>query len=226
MSIETIDDVPDVSPSWHDPLVLLAVALLVLIFTGLGFWAGARMGNAPGQNSPEAGFARDMAEHHAQAVAMATMLRENSEDPEMRQIALDIMLTQQAQIGQIQGWLNVWGLPLARIQPAMGWMGMPMNGLMPGMATADQVNRLRGLKGVEGDGLFLSLMIPHHRGGVTMAKAILERSQRPEVCALAEAIVNAQESEIAMMQELLLQKGFPPVPDEPGVEMDHGNMTP
>lgn len=67
-------------------------------------------------------------------------------------------------------------------------------------------------------------MIPHHRGGVTMAQALLERSQRPEVRALAEAIIKAQESEIALMQGLLQSKGFPPVPDEP--VMDHGSMTP
>jgi len=57
-----------------------------------------------------------------------------------------------------------------------------------------------------------------------MARAILERTQRPEVRALAEAIVNAQESEIALMQELLQRKSFPPVPDEP--TMNHGTTTP
>lgn len=215
---------------WQNPFSLI-IGFALLFVVGclgfLGFWFGMRTGTAqsqPGSDSPEAGFARDMAAHHAQAVNMATLLRDNTDDPEMRQITLDIMLTQQAQIGQMQGWLNVWKLPLARIGPAMVWAGMPTTDLMPGMATPGDVNRLRGLKGAEADGLFLSLMIPHHRGGVTMAQAILERSQRPEVIALAQAIVKAQESEIALMQALLQRKGFPPVPDQPGV--DHGTMTP
>ena len=106
----------------------------------------------------------------------------------------------------------------------MAWMGMPTTGLMPGMATPGDINRLRSLKGTQADGLFLSLMIPHHRGGVAMAQAVLERSQRPEVRALAQAMMKAQESEIALMQALLQRKGFPPAPDEPG--MDHGSMAP
>jgi uncharacterized protein (DUF305 family) len=215
---------------WQNPfsLVLGFALLFVVVCLGfLGFWFGMRTGTAqgqPGSDSPEAGFARDMAAHHAQAVNMATLLRDNTDDPEMRQIALDIMLTQQAQIGQMQGWLNIWKLPLAGIGPAMAWMGMPTTDPMPGMATPGDINRLRGLKGIEADGLFLSLMIPHHRGGVTMSQAILERSKRSEVIALAQAIVKAQESEIALMQALLQRKGFPAVPDEPSA--DHGTMTP
>lgn len=202
---------------------LFAVALLLILATVLGFWIGARQTTFPAENSAEVGFARDMAMHHAQAVEMATFLRDQSEDPEMRQLAIDIMLTQQAQIGQMQGWLTLWGRPLARIEPAMAWMGMPTTGLMPGMADADAINRLRTLTGVEADGQFLQLMIPHHRAGVIMAQAVLDRSEQPAVRALAQAIVRAQESEINYMQALLQQKGFAPVPDEPG--MDHENMS-
>jgi uncharacterized protein (DUF305 family) len=157
--------------------------------------------------------------HHAQAVDMATLLRDRSEDQEMRQLALDIMLTQQAQIGQMQGWLLAWGYPIARTGPAMEWMGepmqgMPATGLMPGMATPEQLNELRSLSGEEADGLFLQLMIIHHRSGVEMGEAALERARRPEVRALAQSIVDAQVSEIEFMQTLLQQKGFPPVPED------------
>ncbi len=224
MLTETDEDPPALPRPWHDPFVLLTGFALLIAVAVLGYWLGARTVSMPGEASPEAGFARDMAAHHAQAVDMATLLRDNTDDVEMRQIALDIMLTQQAQIGHMQGWLNVWKLPIAHAGPAMAWMEMPTTDLMPGMATPGDINRLRSLKGLEADGLFLSLMIPHHRGGVIMAQAILERSQRPEVRAMAEAIINAQESEIALMQALLKQKGFPPAPDEPGT--GHENMTP
>jgi uncharacterized protein (DUF305 family) len=164
-----------------------------------------------------------MATHHGQAVNMAGLVRDRSDDPEIRQIALDMMLTQQAQIGQMQGWLSVWGLHNSGMEPAMSWMGMPTTGRMPGMASPQDLNRLANLTGVEADGLFLQLMISHHQSGVVMAQAVLERTQRPEVRALAQAIVAAQKSEITYMQALLQRKGFPPVPDMP--PMNHDTMS-
>ncbi|MFZ5889250.1 MAG: DUF305 domain-containing protein [Chloroflexota bacterium] len=208
-----------------DVLMLLSFAVLLVSVAVLAFWLGTRQSSAPGENSPEAGFARDMMMHHAQAVDMATLLRDRTEDPEMRQLALDIMLTQQAQIGQMQGWLAVWQYPIASTDPAMMWMDMPVNGGMPGMATQVQLNELRELQGVKADGLFLQLMIVHHRGGVLMGEAALESVKSPEVLALAQSIVNAQTSEIAAMQDLLARKGFPPVMDEPK-ETNHEGMSP
>ena len=193
---------------------LLMLAVAVVLAGLIGFGLGARRSSAPGKDSPEVGFARDMMMHHAQAVDMATLLRDRTEDPEMRQIALDIMLTQQAQIGQMQGWLAIWQHPIASTAPSMMWMDMPANDGMPGMATQSQLNELRDLQGVEADGLFLQLMIAHHRGGVLMGEAALARVDRPEVRALAQSIVDAQTSEIVAMQTLLQQKGFAPIPEE------------
>lgn len=155
-----------------------------------------------------------MATHHAQAVNVAQLLYDRTDDAAMRLLALDIMLTQQAQIGQMQGWLTTWGHPLASAAPAMEWMAMPTTGLMPGIATADDINRLRDLEGIEADGLFLQLMIPHHRAGVEMGNALLIYTERPEVIALAQSIANSQTSEITLMQSLLQEKGYPPVPEE------------
>jgi len=205
-------------------LAILSIVAFSLVTGMLGYWFGVRQWSGPGEDSPDVGFARDMMTHHAQAVDMATLLRDRTDDPEMRQLALDIMLTQQAQIGQMQGWLTLWGYPIARTEPAMSWMGMPTSGPMPGMATPEQINQLRGLTGVEADGLFLQLMIAHHRSGVAMGQAALARAQRPEVRALAQSIVDAQTSEITLMQELLQQKGLPPVPEEEN--MNHGTVTP
>ena len=213
----------DSQPSFNS-LMIVSLAAVSLLTALLGYWLGIRQVSAPGEDSPDVGFARDMMLHHAQAVDMATILRDRTDDPQMRQLALDIMLTQQAQIGQMQGWLIVWGYPIASTNPTMAWMGMPVMGPMPGMATPAQLNQLRGLKGDEADGLFMQLMIAHHRGGVAMGEAALSRAKRAEVRALAQAIVNAQTSEITLMQILLEQKGFPPVPNDKG--MRHGTPTP
>lgn len=199
--------------------------LLLIVAAALGFWLGVNRGGGPGSDSAEAGFARDMITHHAQAVEMALLVRERSQDEELRQIALDIVLTQQAQIGQMQGWLNTWSYPLANAGPSMAWMDMAMTGLMPGMASPEQMNALRGLEGVEADVLFLQLMITHHVSGVEMAEAALARAQRPEVKNLAQAMVNAQTYEIEVMQAMLAAKGgLPPATSQP-MEIPEGMDT-
>lgn len=108
-----------ISRVWDDPPVLVSLAVIVLAAVWLGTLV--RPG-PPGDTSPEAGFARDMLVHHAQAVEMAELVRFRTQDPVVRALATDIALTQQAQIGQVRGWLDVWGLPVAgRGRRWRGW---------------------------------------------------------------------------------------------------------
>lgn len=170
----------------------------------------------PAEGSPEVTFSRDMAAHHQQAVEMAFLLRERSTDEELRRFALDILLTQQAQIGQMQGWLAAWGQPLSGPGPVMGGQAEMM-----GMASRGQVNELQTLPVPETEVSFLQLMIRHHQGGVMMAQEALSQTNRPEVVRLATAILNGQQSEIEYMQGLLEKRGAaPPEPLEP-MQMDH-----
>ena len=191
------------------------VIVPLLLLAGLAaFWLATS--RAPAEGSPEVTFARDMAAHHAQAVEMALIVRDRSADEELRRFALDIILTQQAQIGQMQGWLAVWGRPLAGSRPDMQ---------MPGMATQQQVNELQALPVAAMETSFLQLMIRHHQAGVAMAQAALGQTRRPEVVRLARAIVQGQQSEIAYMEQLLKQRGAPaPTPLEP-MPMDSGDHS-
>lgn len=195
-----------ISRGWDDPPVLVSLAVIVLAAVWLGTLVRPE---PPGDSSPEAGFARDMLVHHAQAVEMAELARFRTQDPAVRTLATDIALTQQAQIGQVRGWLDVWGLPVTRRAPAMAWMGHPTAGLMPGMATPAQVRALSTGPPAEADVAFLQAMIPHHRAAVAMAEAVLERTGRDEVRRLAAGIVAAQRSEIRGMQDLLRVRGAP-----------------
>jgi uncharacterized protein (DUF305 family) len=112
--------------------ILAASVALALLFAS----------QPPGNDSAEAGFARDMIVHHGQAVQMAEIIRDNTKSDSMRLLVSDISLTQQAQIGIMQGWLGAWGLPITGSEPAMAWMGHPTDDLMPGMATPDEIDRL------------------------------------------------------------------------------------
>ncbi|MFC4532346.1 DUF305 domain-containing protein [Sphaerisporangium dianthi] len=179
----------------------------------------------PGDASPEAGFARDMAVHHAQAVEMSFAVRDDSTDSRIRGLSYDIITTQTAQRGIFMGWLQQWGLDQAGSRPVMAWMaghgehggsaaatpaGTGGAAAMPGMATADEMKRLQSAEGKDAEVLFLQLMIRHHRGGVEMAKAVLKLSNRDEVRAMAQNIVDTQNGEIAYMTELLTARDAKP----------------
>jgi uncharacterized protein (DUF305 family) len=177
----------------------------------------------PGENSVEAGFARDMQVHHNQAVDMAMTVRDLTDDPDVRLLAYDIATSQSQQSGQMFGWLAEWGLSQAPSEPSMTWMtrpaldggsghgGMTMTddapAAMPGLATPEQLAELKASSGLEAEKLFLTLMIAHHKGGVEMAEAVIARSDNRVVVDLATSIVQAQTSEIGLMQEMLAARG-------------------
>ena len=193
---------------WDEPPVLAALAAIVLAAVWLGTLVGPRQ---PGDTSAEAGFARDMSVHHAQGVELAELARSRTGDDQVRALATDIALTQQAQIGQMSGWLNAWRLSPTRAGEAMEWMGHPTGAPMPGMATAGEVAALSGGPPAEVDTTFLRLMIRHHRGGVLMARGALVGVARPEVRTLARAVAEAQGAEVAAMEVMLVERGASPV---------------
>ncbi len=160
-----------------------------------------------------------MATHHAQAVEMSFVIRDTSSDEAIRTLAYDIIVTQSTQRGVFMGWLQQWGLPQASNAPRMAWMpghahvergsdeGVP---LMHGMASEDQLQKLRVAQGTDADILFLQLMIRHHEGGVLMARAVSGLSRRAEVVAMAKSIDDGQRAEIVAMTEMLSKRGAQP----------------
>jgi uncharacterized protein (DUF305 family) len=188
-------------------LVWLAVILVFgLLAGGLGGYLLAQPHN-PGDNSAEAGFLRDMSTHHAQAVEMSMIAHANSDDPAVVTLAGDIALTQHQQIGYMQAWLRDWDLSPTGTEPAMAWMpdsqGSVVNGLMPGMATPEQLARLRVAKGTDLDVEFLTLMRQHHLGGIHMAQEILSQSQNADITWLAQTMVTGQQAELTVIDDML-----------------------
>jgi len=206
---------------------LVAGALLGGLLLLLGGIVGGRLtspaGAAPSTTSAEAGFARDMQTHHQQAVRMSMTIYATTSDPALRTLSYDIATSQGQQAGQMYAWLTTWGLPQAAPEPSMTWMSRPaLDGAghdhgggmthepgerMPGLATEAQLAELESATGADADRLFLELMIAHHRGGVEMAEAVLDRSDEPVVRSLATGVVTAQEGEITYMEQLLADLG-------------------
>jgi len=211
----------------------LSIALVLLIGIAVGRLSSPNP-VTPGTESVEAGFSRDMQVHHEQAVRMAMIVRDRTDDPATRSMAYDMALTQSQQAGQMFAWLELWGVPQAPSEPTMTWMSRPTldgsygdhehtpsggaggsatpvathepGGPMPGLATDEQLAALEAASGVEAERMFLTLMIAHHRGGVEMADAVLARSENRQVRVFATGMVQSQESEIDAMEDMLAER--------------------
>ncbi|MFD0627560.1 DUF305 domain-containing protein [Streptomyces sanglieri] len=186
----------------------------------------------PAADSADAGFARDMAVHHQQAVEMSFIVRDRTKDEEVRRLAYDIANTQANQRGMLLGWLDLWELPKTAAGEPMGWMaagheghsakgmdGMPGMGtgyrahdgsLMPGMATRTELDRLRTASGRAAEIRYLRLMTEHHRGGIDMARGCARLCTVKAEKRLARGMVEAQQSELDEMAGLLAARGSAP----------------
>jgi uncharacterized protein (DUF305 family) len=214
------------------PFLLASAIIAFAVAAAVGLVAGYQIGKDPAQagqtvpadDSVDAGFARDMKVHHAQAVEMSYIIRDNTTDPDVRTLAYDIATTQQGQIGYMTAWLDMWALPQHSSDPAMAWMSDDMgghdmghdqmlsdDGLMPGMATPEQMEQLSEARGKQAEVLYLRLMIRHHIGGVEMARYAAEHAEVDDVRHLAQTIVTAQQYEIDAMNDMLVERGADPI---------------
>ncbi|BEL11572.1 DUF305 domain-containing protein [Actinoplanes sichuanensis] len=198
-------DDPTPTPSRFSYWIPVALVVGLVLGVAIGFLV-PRGETLPADDSAEAGFARDMTTHHTQAVEMGLIAYAQASDPEVRTMGVDIALNQQGQIGMMQAWLREWNLQPTGDQPAMAWMpdgaASVVNGLMPGMATPEEMTKLRESKGIEGDRLFLQMMIKHHLGGVHMAQEVVEVSTDKEVVEAAQLTINSQQREMTDMKAL------------------------
>ncbi|MFD4219170.1 DUF305 domain-containing protein [Streptomyces griseus] len=244
----------------HDPHVLVerrrtrrvrlaagAAVVVALLFAGAATVASARgdgsgeeSGNTrvPAASSADAGFARDMAVHHQQAVEMSFVVRDRTDDEDVRRLAYDIANTQANQRGMLLGWLDLWELPKVAPggEPPMAWMegggrhahdghhsdsdasgsgggngdGDGDGVLMAGMASRSELARLGRLDGEQAEVFFLQLMTDHHKGGVAMAEACASQCSVPAERRLAQGMVEGQRSELGLMRDMLAERGAAP----------------
>lgn len=203
-------------------LVLAMVALAVV----------ALPGPRPGERSPEVGFSRDMIVHHEQAITMAFLVMDETDDPDVQTLGVDLIKSQAEQQGMFLAWLQANDVPSTSDVPLMSWMhegtgdhhsqmeAPPTTGTLAeqnaaamasmGMASEEELLELGTLEGRDAEVLFLQLMIRHHEGGVVMAEDFVALSEDPALRPVADAVITSQNRELRIMTALLRERGVEP----------------
>jgi uncharacterized protein (DUF305 family) len=146
--------------------------------------------------------------HHAQAVEMTALIPSHTENKDLRLLGARISSSQSSEINFMKRWLGARGEPFSMAMPGMKNINMschPMV-LMPGMLTQEQMAALRKAKGADFDHLFLTGMIQHHNGALTMVKELFDTAgagQDAELFNFATDVDTGQRAEIGIMQGML-----------------------
>lgn len=161
-------------------------------------------GKAKDHNAQDVSFAQEMIGHHQQAVEMSTMALSQAASPKVKDLATRIKAAQDPEIQMMKGWLSSWDEPETASSGGThhgGGGGTMASGT--GMMTDAQMTELRGASGAAFDRMFLTMMIEHHQGAVTMARTEIEKGKHVPAKQLAQTIIDAQQKEITEMQGLL-----------------------
>lgn len=197
--------------------------------------AGAVIRGATGDARPDAerypftqadtDFMTMMIGHHAQAIVMSELAPERAESQSIRTLAARIINSQRDEIATMQQWLRDREQPVPEVDAAgnvtmpagehTGHTGHDMRAghdpLMPGMLTAEELDELAAASGPEFDRLFLTSMIQHHRGAITMVEELFAThgaGQDEAVFRLASDVNVDQITEISRMQQMLVDLVF------------------
>ncbi|HEY8482865.1 MAG TPA: DUF305 domain-containing protein, partial [Spirillospora sp.] len=138
----------------------------------------------PAEPTPEeVRFVQMMIPHHAQALEMSKLAPDRASDERVRSLASRIDAAQKVEIKTMDAWLKRHPNAVLKAHGDHGG-----HGNMPGMATPEQLERLRKARGKEFDELYLKLMITHHEGALTMVKDVLDKGTDVTVQELARDI--------------------------------------
>ncbi len=169
---------------------------------------GHNMDLGPADADYDLRFIYAMLPHHEGALVMAREVLQKSKRPELKKLAEGMIQSQTAEIAEMQQWRSAW-YPKAPTTP-MAWHA-EMKHMMPMADDQKQAMMMTMDLGAADAGFdlrFVKAMIPHHEGAVTMAQDLLQKSQRPELQKLGQAIVQSQTAEIQQMQQW--QKAWTP----------------
>jgi uncharacterized protein (DUF305 family) len=165
-------------------------------------------GSLPARSQADIEFMQGMIMHHAQAVEMTALIASHTDNRELHLLGARISRSQADEIKFMKRWLAARGEQLS--MPMQGMPGMDMSHetmpLMPGMLTPEQMEALRKAKGAEFDRLFLTGMIQHHSGALTMVKDLFDTAgagQEADLFDFVTDVDSGQRAEIKIMQTIL-----------------------
>jgi len=156
--------------------------------------AAAQRAEDDSPNSADVDYARMMIQHHSQALDMTELAADRAESTQVEKLAARIAASQGPEITTMQSWLKTHG------KTETG--GAHDHASMPGMATEAQLKKLRAAHGKAFDELFLTLMITHHQGAITMATDVKAQGNNIQIEEMADDVIAQQTSEIARMQDM------------------------
>ena len=168
-------------------------------------------GKLPPRSQADVNFMQGMIMHHAQAVEMTALIDSHTRNKDLHTLGARISSSQTDEIKFMKRWLLARGEATSMTMPGMSEMdksGQPM-ALMPGMLSPQQMEALRNANGAEFDHLFLTGMIQHHEGALTMVKDLFDTAGAGQDASLfnfATDADNTQRAEIKIMQSMLEKK--------------------
>jgi len=214
---------------------LLAAVVVVALALGVSACGDDKSdtGSGGGTNAPaapeadraaERGFLEAMVPHHESAIEMAKMAVERAESPEIKKLATAIRDAQQPEIEQMRKiHQRLFGSPLKPNEAGHEALGLSAE--EAGMAGHDDAMKM--LETADPfDRAFIDAMVPHHKGAVKMAQAVLSKTNDAELKALAQAIIDAQMREVTEMNAFRTKHYGGPVPESGGahggsMDMEH-----
>ena len=164
-------------------------------------------GGVPPYTKADVHFMSGMIGHHAQAVLMAGWAPSHGASASVHALCERIVVGQRDEIAFMQRWLGEHHEPVPPADPRgqiMPGMDHPM--LMPGMLTPEQMAQLDAARGPEFDRLFLTFMIQHHQGAITMVNQLFSAqgaAQDGSVFRFASDVTTDQTTEIDRMTRML-----------------------
>jgi len=160
-------------------------------------------------------FMTGMIGHHAQALIMSRLAPENGASPQVQTLAARIINAQKDEIASMQTWLRDRDQPVPEVH--IDGLNLMIHGIgmdhsnhmnMAGMLSQEQLVELSEARGTEFDRLFLTYMIQHHQGAVSMVKTLISTdgaAQDEQAFRLSTDINVDQITEIERMKLMLSQ---------------------
>lgn len=188
----------------------ITACALAAAFVAPGVVTQAQQSKAPNRTAYTAAdvqFMQGMIAHHAQALVMAVMAPTHGASPQVTLFCKKVLISQRDEIELMQNWLRDRSEMVPDPSDAHAGMNMGDHSmLMPGMLTAEQLEQLDQARDTTFDRLFLTFMIQHHQGALTMVASLFDSpgaGQTPEIFGYATGVDADQRAEIERMQGML-----------------------